>query len=63
MTQVDRVVICLSTVENLGLRAYEVQLMQKLKPDNHPRRRRFAGWVQEVYEFHKTTIFFGNIHF
>ncbi|GFU51827.1 DUF4817 domain-containing protein [Trichonephila clavipes] len=54
--------LCPSTLwkilrKDLGLRAYKIQLVQELKPNDHQARRRFVEWTQNeiavVPDFHK----------
>ena len=58
--------LCPSTLwkilrKDLGLRAYKIQLVQELKPNDHQVRRRFVEWAQNeitvVPDFHKRILF------
>ncbi|GFU34329.1 DUF4817 domain-containing protein [Trichonephila clavipes] len=58
--------LCPSTLwkilrKDLGLRAYKIQLVQELKPNDHQARRRFIEWAQNeiavVPDFHKRILF------
>ncbi|XP_023021061.2 uncharacterized protein [Leptinotarsa decemlineata] len=64
--------LCPSTLwkilrKNLGLRAYKIQLVQELKPNDHQVRRRFVEWAQNeitvVPNFHKQIFFSDEAHF
>ncbi|GFV42318.1 DUF4817 domain-containing protein [Trichonephila clavipes] len=64
--------LCPSTVwkilrKDLGLRAYKIQLVQELKPNDHQARRRFVEWAQNeiavVPDFHKRILFSDEVHF
>ncbi|GFW29476.1 DUF4817 domain-containing protein [Trichonephila clavipes] len=51
----------------LGLRAYKIQLVQELKPNDHQARCRFVEWAQNeiavVPDFHKRILFSDEAHF
>ncbi|GFX25998.1 putative transposable element [Trichonephila clavipes] len=53
--------------QDLGLRAYKIQLVQELKPNDHQARRRFVEWAQNVIavvpDFHKRILFSDEAHF
>ncbi|GFX56848.1 DUF4817 domain-containing protein [Trichonephila clavipes] len=53
--------------KDLGLRAYQIQLVQELKPNDHQERRRFVEWTQNeiavVPDFHKRILFSDEAHF
>ncbi|GFW07063.1 uncharacterized protein TNCV_3692591 [Trichonephila clavipes] len=53
--------------KDLGLRAYKIQLVQELKPNDHQARRRFVKWAQNeiavVPDFHKRMLFNHEAHF
>ncbi|GFW57637.1 DUF4817 domain-containing protein [Trichonephila clavipes] len=53
--------------KDLGLRAYKIQLVQELKPNDHQARRRFVEWAQNeiavVPYFHKRILFSDEAHF
>ncbi|GFX87465.1 transposable element Tc3 transposase [Trichonephila clavipes] len=55
----------IATVERL--RAYKIQLVQELKPNDHQARRRFVDWAQNeiavVPDFHKRILFSDEAHF
>ena len=64
--------LCPSTVwkilrKDLGMRAYKIQLVQELKPNDHQARRRFVKWAQNeiavVPDFHKRIFFSDEAHF
>ncbi|GFW89013.1 DUF4817 domain-containing protein [Trichonephila clavipes] len=64
--------LCPSTLwkilrKDLGLRAYKIQLVQELKPNDHQARRRFVEWAQNeiavVPDFHKRILFSDEAHF
>ncbi|GFT11721.1 DUF4817 domain-containing protein [Trichonephila clavipes] len=64
--------LCPSTLwkilrKDLGLRAYKIQLVQELKPNDHQERRRFVEWAQNeiavVPDFHKRILFSDEAHF
>ncbi|GFU68846.1 DUF4817 domain-containing protein [Trichonephila clavipes] len=64
--------LCPSTLWNilrkdLGLRAYKIQLVPELKPNDHQARRRFVEWAQNeiavVPDFHKRILFSDEAHF
>ncbi|GFV77671.1 DUF4817 domain-containing protein [Trichonephila clavipes] len=64
--------LCPSTLwkilrKDLGLRAYKIQLVQELKPNDHQARRRFVEWAQKeiavVFDFHKRILFSDEAHF
>lgn len=64
--------LCPSTLwkilrKDLGLRAYKIQLVQDLKPNDHQVRRRFVEWAQNeitvVPDFHKRILFSDEAHF
>ncbi|GFW83649.1 putative transposable element [Trichonephila clavipes] len=64
--------LCPSTLwkilrKDLGLRAYKIQLLQDLKPNDHQARRRFVEWAQNeiavVPDFHKRILFRNEAHF
>ncbi|GFV30106.1 DUF4817 domain-containing protein [Trichonephila clavipes] len=64
--------LCPSTLwkilrKDLGLRAYKIQLVQELKPNDHQARRRFVEWAQNeiavVSDFHKRILFSDEAHF
>ncbi|GFT65175.1 putative transposable element [Trichonephila clavipes] len=64
--------LCPSTLwkilrKNLGLRAYKIQLVQELNPNDHQARRRFVEWAQNeiavVPDFHKRILFSDEAHF
>ncbi|GFU19028.1 DUF4817 domain-containing protein [Trichonephila clavipes] len=64
--------LCPSTLwkilrKDLGLRAYKIQLVQELKPNDHHERRRFVEWTQNeiavVPDFHKQILFGDGAHF
>ncbi|GFU56040.1 DUF4817 domain-containing protein [Trichonephila clavipes] len=53
--------------KDLGLRAYKIQLVQELKPNDHQARRRFVECAQNeiavVPDFHKRILFSDEAHF
>ncbi|GFT93568.1 putative transposable element, partial [Trichonephila clavipes] len=53
--------------KNLGLRAYKIQLVQELKPNDHQAWRRFVEWalneIAVVPDFHKRILFSHEAHF
>lgn len=53
--------------KDLGLREYKIQLVHKLEPDDHPRRRAFAEWglnqLQNDPLFYRKIIFNDEAHF
>ncbi|GFY11467.1 DUF4817 domain-containing protein [Trichonephila clavipes] len=53
--------------KDLGLRAYKIQLVQELKPNDHQARSRFIKWAQNeiavVPDFHKRILFSDEAHF
>ncbi|XP_016968744.1 uncharacterized protein LOC127012206 isoform X2 [Drosophila biarmipes] len=53
--------------KDLGLRAYKIQLVQELKPNDHQARRRFFECAQNeivvVPDFHKRILFSDEAHF
>ncbi|GFW19428.1 DUF4817 domain-containing protein [Trichonephila clavipes] len=64
--------LCPSTLwkilrKDLGLRAYKIQLVQELNPNDHQARRRFVEWAQNeiavVPDFHKRILFSDKAHF
>ncbi|GFV97847.1 DUF4817 domain-containing protein [Trichonephila clavipes] len=64
--------LCPSTLwkilrKDLDLRAYKIQLVQELKPNDHQTRRRFIEWAQNeiavVPDFHKRILFSDEVHF
>ncbi|GFW35195.1 DUF4817 domain-containing protein [Trichonephila clavipes] len=64
--------LCPSTLwkilrKDLGLRAYKIQLVQELKPNDHQVRRRFVEYAQNeiavVPDFHKRILFSDEAHF
>ncbi|GFU89771.1 DUF4817 domain-containing protein [Trichonephila clavipes] len=64
--------LCPSTLwkilrKDLGLRAYKIQLVQELKPNDHQARRRFVEWAQNeiavVPDFRKRILFSDEAHF
>ncbi|GFW48707.1 uncharacterized protein TNCV_4242881 [Trichonephila clavipes] len=64
--------LCPSTLwkilrKDLGLRAYKIQLVQELQPNDHQARRRFVEWAQNeiavVPDFHKRIFFSDEAHF
>ncbi|GFX47189.1 transposable element Tc3 transposase [Trichonephila clavipes] len=64
--------LCPSTLwknlrKDLGLRAYKIQLVQELKPNDHQARRRFVEWAENeiavVPDFHKRILFSDETHF
>ncbi|GFY13989.1 DUF4817 domain-containing protein [Trichonephila clavipes] len=64
--------LCPSTLwkilrKDLGLRAYKIQLVQELKPNDLQARRRFVEWAQNeiavVPDFHKRILFSNEAHF
>ncbi|GFU24028.1 DUF4817 domain-containing protein [Trichonephila clavipes] len=64
--------LCPSTLwkilwKDLGLRAYKIQLVQELKPNDHQARRRFVEWAQNemavVPDFHKRILLSDEAHF
>ncbi|GFV47465.1 DUF4817 domain-containing protein [Trichonephila clavipes] len=64
--------LCPSTLweilrKDLDLRAYKIQLVQELKPNDHQARRRFVEWAQNeiavVPDFHKRILFSDEAHF
>ncbi|GFX38541.1 DUF4817 domain-containing protein [Trichonephila clavipes] len=64
--------LCPSTLwkilrKDLGLRAYKIQLVEELKPNDHQARRRFVEWAQNeiavVPDFHKRILFSDEAHF
>lgn len=36
--------------DDLGMKAYKVQLVQELKPEDHSHRRNFVDWIQQMNE-------------
>ncbi|GFV58620.1 transposable element Tc3 transposase [Trichonephila clavipes] len=70
--QAQELDLCPSTLwkisrKDLGLRAYKIQLVQELKPNDHQARRRFVEWAQNeiavVPDFHKRILFSDEAHF
>lgn len=64
--------LCPSTLwkilrKDLGLRAYKIQLVQELKPNDHRARRTFGEWAQNEMatdpDFHKKILFSDEAHF
>ncbi|GFY23060.1 DUF4817 domain-containing protein [Trichonephila clavipes] len=64
--------LCPSTLwkilrKDLDLRAYKIQLVQELKPNDHQERRGFVEWAQNeiavVPDFHKRILFSDEAHF
>ncbi|GFV51711.1 DUF4817 domain-containing protein [Trichonephila clavipes] len=64
--------LCPSTLwkilrKDLGLRAYKIQLVQELKPNDHQAKRRFVEWAQNeiavVPDFHKRILCSDEAHF
>ena len=53
--------------KDLCIKAYKIQLKQKLKPADHEQRRVFANWVLEMHEnepdFHRKIIMSDEVHF
>ncbi|KZC15025.1 hypothetical protein WN55_08618 [Dufourea novaeangliae] len=53
--------------KDLGMNAYKVQLVQELKPHDHPMRFRFAQWAEdrliEDEHFYRKIIFSDEAHF
>jgi len=53
--------------KDLGMKAYKVQLVQKLKPHDHPMRFRFAQWAEERLaedeDFFRKIVFSDEAHF
>ena len=53
--------------KNLGLRAYKIQFVQDMQPNDPQVRRRFVEWVQNsitvVTDFHKRILFSDEAHF
>lgn len=53
--------------KDLGMTPYKVQLVQELKPHDHPQRFRFANWALERLEedehFYRKIIFTDEAHF
>ena len=49
------------------MKPYKVQLVQELKPHDHPMRFRFAQWAEqrlvENEHFYRKIIFFDEAHF
>ncbi|GFW34328.1 DUF4817 domain-containing protein [Trichonephila clavipes] len=70
--QAQELDLCPSTLWKIlrkdpGLRAYKIQLVQELKPNDHQARRRFVKWAQNeiaaVPDFHKRFLFSDEAHF
>jgi len=53
--------------KDLGMKPYKVQLLQELKPHDHPMRFRFAQWNEqrlvENEHFYRKIIFSDEAHF
>jgi len=53
--------------KDLGMKPYKVQLVQELKPHDHPMRFRFAQWAElrlvEDEHFYRKIIFSDEAHF
>ena len=53
--------------KNLGMKTYKLQIVQKLKPHDHPMRCRFAQWDEvrlvEDEHFYRKIIFSDEAHF
>lgn len=53
--------------KDLGMKAYKVQLVQEIKPHDHPMRFRFAEWAEdrlaEDEHFYRKIVFSDEAHF